>query len=248
MSKNFEVLSRIGHDGGASPSDTTSAFDVTVVLDEKQLKPNPKSNYNLRPEILRLVQVLFLASQNSPHCVLFCGVDETDGSAGVCTSVARGLAEEVSQKVCLMDASIPGSHLEESANVNDSGCDSGDLIRPFDGAMRRIGDNLWFYSTKKASSARIIKGGTVDLCSALLRLRQEFDYVLVHTAPAGTDRVASVLGQVADGVVLVLEANSTRRVTARNAKEALEAAKVRLIGTVLNNRTFPIPEKLYRSL
>jgi len=49
-------------------------------------------------------------------------------------------------------------------------------------------------------------------------------------------------------VVLVLEANATRRVAALSAKEALEAAGVRLLGTVLNDRTFPIPEKLYRKL
>jgi protein-tyrosine kinase len=48
--------------------------------------------------------------------------------------------------------------------------------------------------------------------------------------------------------VLVLEANSTRRVAARKAKQALEAANVRVLGTVLNNRTFPIPEKIYRLL
>jgi Mrp family chromosome partitioning ATPase len=53
---------------------------------------------------------------------------------------------------------------------------------------------------------------------------------------------------LADGVVLVLEANSTRRVTAKKAKQALEAANVRILGTVLNNRTFPIPEGLYRRL
>jgi Mrp family chromosome partitioning ATPase len=48
--------------------------------------------------------------------------------------------------------------------------------------------------------------------------------------------------------VLVLEANSTRRVAARKAKQALEASSVRVLGTVLNNRTFPIPEKIYRML
>ena len=53
---------------------------------------------------------------------------------------------------------------------------------------------------------------------------------------------------VSDGVVLVLEANSTRRVAARKAQQAVEAANVRVLGTVLNNRTFPIPEKIYRLL
>jgi Mrp family chromosome partitioning ATPase len=53
---------------------------------------------------------------------------------------------------------------------------------------------------------------------------------------------------LADAAVLVVEANSTRKIAARKAKEFLERAGVQLIGTILNNRTFPIPEAVYRIL
>ena len=87
-----------------------------------------------------------------------------------------------------------------------------------------------------------------QMCSNLLRLSKQFSHVIVGAPPLGPDITASVLGRALDGVVLVVEANSTRRISARNAKEMLEAANVRLLGTVLNNRTFPIPEKVYRRL
>jgi Mrp family chromosome partitioning ATPase len=48
--------------------------------------------------------------------------------------------------------------------------------------------------------------------------------------------------------VLIVEANRTRRETVRRLKEQLEAAQVRILGAVLDQRTFPIPEKLYRKL
>ena len=51
-----------------------------------------------------------------------------------------------------------------------------------------------------------------------------------------------------DGVVLILEAHSTRRDTARRIKESLAAANARVLGVVLNNRTYPIPETLYSRL
>jgi protein-tyrosine kinase len=53
---------------------------------------------------------------------------------------------------------------------------------------------------------------------------------------------------MADGVILVVEANSTRREMARTAKETFDDANVKLLGAILNNRTFPIPEALYRKL
>ena len=49
-------------------------------------------------------------------------------------------------------------------------------------------------------------------------------------------------------VVLVVQANSTRREAARKGKESLDSANVRLLGVVLNERTFPIPEVLYRKI
>ena len=49
-----------------------------------------------------------------------------------------------------------------------------------------------------------------------------------------------------DGVILGLEAGATRRETAGQTKAHLDAAGVRLLGVVLNKRTFPVPEALYR--
>jgi len=57
-----------------------------------------------------------------------------------------------------------------------------------------------------------------------------------------------LLGQIADGVILILESMVTRRETARTAKENLAAANVKILGAVLNNHTFSIPETLYRRL
>jgi len=45
-----------------------------------------------------------------------------------------------------------------------------------------------------------------------------------------------------------LQANTTRRETARKVKQEMEAASVRLLGAVLNERTFPIPESIYSRL
>jgi Mrp family chromosome partitioning ATPase len=71
---------------------------------------------------------------------------------------------------------------------------------------------------------------------------------LIHAPPLSRRREAVLLGQLSDGVLLVLEANTTRRAAAQRAKSVLESSQVRLLGTVLSERTFPIPESLYRRL
>jgi len=57
-----------------------------------------------------------------------------------------------------------------------------------------------------------------------------------------------LLGYLSDGVILVLEANSTRRAAAQRAVQVLHATNARLLGSVLSGRTFPIPEEIYRRL
>ena len=76
----------------------------------------------------------------------------------------------------------------------------------------------------------------------------KFDRVLINAPPASLYADAALLGKLVDGVILVLKSSSTRREAARKVKESFDAASVRLMGAVLNERTFPIPERLYRKL
>jgi Mrp family chromosome partitioning ATPase len=71
---------------------------------------------------------------------------------------------------------------------------------------------------------------------------------VLQAPPASSSADALVLGKLTDGVVLVIAANSTRRETTRQVKDSFDAAEVRLLGAVLDERTFPIPEGLYRKL
>jgi Mrp family chromosome partitioning ATPase len=86
------------------------------------------------------------------------------------------------------------------------------------------------------------------LRSRIAELRREFSYVLVYSPQVNQHVGGLLLGQIADGVILILESMVTRRETARTAKENLAAANVKILGAVLNNHTFSIPETLYRRL
>ncbi|MGB8947835.1 MAG: hypothetical protein WCC05_02395, partial [Candidatus Sulfotelmatobacter sp.] len=84
--------------------------------------------------------------------------------------------------------------------------------------------------------------------SRLAELRKEFEYAVIEGPAAGMSSEAALLGQLTDGIILVLGAHNTRRATARKIKETLEAAQSRILGTVLRERRFPVPERIYRRL
>jgi Mrp family chromosome partitioning ATPase len=82
----------------------------------------------------------------------------------------------------------------------------------------------------------------------IAELRSEFDYLLIDAPPLNSYADGMIFGRLADGVVLVLEANTTRREAALRVTESLRAMKIPVLGAVLNNRTFPIPEAVYKRL
>ena len=79
-------------------------------------------------------------------------------------------------------------------------------------------------------------------------LKKRFDYVLVNGVPLDHGSDSLVFGKCVDGVLFVVAAHATRRTAARQAKEQLEAAGARLLGVVLTERRFPIPDFIDRRL
>ena len=108
--------------------------------------------------------------------------------------------------------------------------------------------NLWLLScgSQVAETPRLLNSESLKLRFA--ELRKEFDYVLVDMPPLNQYADAMAMGQFTDGIVLVLEANATRKESALKAIETLRAAQVEVLGAILNRRTFPIPESVYRRL
>jgi capsular polysaccharide biosynthesis protein len=82
--------------------------------------------------------------------------------------------------------------------------------------------------------------------SRLRELTTEFDFSILWCAPVSW--LTTSIGHACDGMVLVLTANKTRRLVAAQIKDQLRKAQVRLLGTVLAERRFPVPQGLYRSL
>ena len=77
--------------------------------------------------------------------------------------------------------------------------------------------------------------GSKRFADFLAKVRQEFDYVLVDAAPVGLVSDPAILASQGDGVVLVLDAEHTRKGAFRGAMRSLEAVGANMLGTVMNN-------------
>src|SRR5205823_6243551 len=72
----------------------------------------------------------------------------------------------------------------------------------------------------------------------LVSLGEHFDWVIVDTPPVMAVTDATIVGNIASGVVFVIGAEMTSRHNARNAVEQLHKGQARFVGAVLNRVQF----------
>lgn len=77
--------------------------------------------------------------------------------------------------------------------------------------------------------------GSRRMGEILAQLRNEADILLLDAPPVVAVADAAILASKVDGVLLVVQANKTKRDLARRAKAVLEKANANLLGVVLNN-------------
>jgi hypothetical protein len=79
-------------------------------------------------------------------------------------------------------------------------------------------------------------------------LRSEFDYTIIDCPSLKESGDLLSVAPFVDGVILVIEANRTRRDEPRQAEQSIAAAGGTLLGYILNKRTHEVPRWLDRNL
>ena len=192
-------------------------------------------------------QVFFSPQPDAPRQVVFSAVQHTDVGA-ICLRVAQILSDQVSGSTCVVEADVHARGFESVLLNNGRPRGAGQkTFPPMRNSSQKISDQLWLVPLKTFLGDQQNDLSSPWLRERLAELRLEFDYTVIQ-APAAGHSEAALLGQLSDGMILVLQANSTRRAAAKKVKQMLQATNVRLLGAVLSERTFPIPQKLYRKL
>ncbi|MGA2003836.1 MAG: hypothetical protein ABSG70_10665 [Terriglobales bacterium] len=190
-------------------------------------------------QIHTLVQQLFFRHEaGAVRNVGFAPVEASLSTASLCLDVVKALAEECSYNVGLIDASIDGSSVQDELGIQSP---------KYEQVAWPIGPHLWLVPRRswwpEAERRQPVTDQNLD---RLRELMTEFDFSVACCSPVCwiTERI----GLNCDGLVLVLTANKTRRLVAAQIKERMGKIRVALLGTILAERVFPVPQGLYRSL
>ena len=185
-------------------------------------------------------RVFFGSGERSVKQVVFSAVEPHTDTAGICEQVGQALALETRSDTALVSRGSP--------EVGVHGFPHRAPGAPIKSFSMPLAVNLWRVPESVLRERAAESGDGLSWHSYLATLRQEFEYSVIHGSSVGTSSEAALLGHLADGIILVLGAQSTRRATACKIKETLLGTHARLLGTVLSDRKFPVPEGIYRRL
>ena len=200
---------------------------------------------------LLLTNLAFLHQGREPATVAVVSPGQAEGKSTCALNLARA-AMEVGMEVLVVDADLRRPSLARAFGVEDAAHRPGlsnflvsrsalDSV-----SMRVPGKSLRF----------VPSGPTPPNPSALLRspaladfdrqARGQFQLVIYDTPPLTTGPDASIVAAAAEAVILIVDANKTRKASVLRAVDQLKRARANLSGVVVNRFDEPTSESYYR--
>lgn len=183
-------------------------------------------------------QVFFADAQKPVRQVVISAIERETDVQSICGQIAELLAQQTSRRIALAGDTATLQGLDLSPGVQDQ-----NSAVPLQRFATRVNANVWRLPSPRAAG---MTNGTLH--SYLAQIRKQFDYSIIELPVIGDSHQAHAMAEFADGIILVVSAQHTRRATACKVMESLASTRTRILGTVLSDRVFPIPEAIYRRL
>lgn len=254
MSRDFELLQRLEREWGSPPVSSEESprivhsfrQDAPLAFAEKRTPaaryPSEQLTPFARGELSKLLLGTYFSTP-SLKSVMFSGVEAEDGAKWIAACTADTLAETGNIRVCLIDADLQAPVLHKIYSIpNLHGLSN--LLRgeASPEPTIRVAENLWIVPAGTASGESVLSSNSFRRVAS--DLLESCDYLVISAPDYEHYLEIGAIGAAVDGAVLILDAERTRRVAAQQAKASMEAAKIRVLGSVLNNRMEPISDLL----
>lgn len=174
------------------------------------------------------------------------GEGKTVTAINLATAMAQGLNNK---SVLLIDADMRKGKVTEYLGLNHSPGLS-DVLKGAAGVdvvlLSPKVDNLTVILAGKRpkNPAELLSSRKMQALIATFKTR--FDYIFIDSPPVMPLTDASILGAMADGVLLVVQAGRTQREVVRHAENRLYQGRAKTLGYIMTNVEYHLPQYLYR--
>ena len=181
---------------------------------------------------------------------LAAGMNNNNSHDGFVHSVDEEIVTSKTGKkgVLLIDTQLRNPSLNKNFAVNAEN-DLVDLLShkiTFQTAVKNVFAGLDVITLATKRSSGFFEGELEKLASLLEFAKAHYEYIFLDIPAVMNYPEGLALSRLCDGVVLVVKAGNTRFEAIKNASQVLKNSGVRVLGGVLNQRKYHIPELFYK--
>ncbi len=212
---------------------------------------DPKALITEQYKILR-TNFLSLNKGRPPKTVVVTSALHSEGKTVTTLNLAIAMAQTIKRpKILLIDADMRRGRVARYLGVEQALGLSEVLTGQATPAQTLFNidlENLTFLSSGSIPPNPTELLSSQDMKDLIDEVRNKYDYIFIDTPPIIPVTDSGILGALADAVIMVIQAGRTQRGVVKRGNELLQQAHAHLIGHVLTNIEYHLPEYIYRYL
>ena len=230
---------------------------VVKKVEESSVDPSiithfdPKALVSEQFKVLR-TNVLSMNKGNPPKVFGITSSIHAEGKTVTSLNLAVSLSQAMHKpKVLLVDADMRKGKMAKYLGVNQDTGLSEVLKGEVDAkdVMFHIeNENLAFISSGSVPEypSELLSSKTFK--NFLNDMRMQFDHVIIDTPPIVPVTDAGIIGAQIDGLIMIIQSGRTQRGIVKRAEELLYQSHTKVLGHVLTNIEYHLPQYIYRYL
>ena len=167
--------------------------------------------------------------------IVITSAEPGEGKSTTCSNLAISFAQN-GEKVILIDCDLRKPSMHKIFKISNIEGLSDILIgkEKFENIVKQDIENLYLLPAGKIPPNPAEMLGSKNMEKLLEKLKQEFDIIILDTAPLQAVTDAQILSTKTDATILVVKSNVTKKESILKTKKLLEKVEANIIGTILN--------------
>lgn len=193
-------------------------------------------------------QTMLLMKDSNMKALLITSVEGVKEASVIIANLGIYLAQKADHKVLIIDANLRSPSISTIFSIS-SNYGLADVLEgktPFEGAVQDLGMNLYVVPTNKTEYNPVTLINSSVMSEVIRKAKELYEIILIDCSDLITCTDAVMLASLVDGTAIVIEEGKVKNQVILNAIAPLVKKKVGIIGGIMSNRTYLIPEIIYK--
>jgi capsular exopolysaccharide synthesis family protein len=208
---------------------------------------NPDIRY-ARPYQNLSNRIYLLMKDRNLKSILLADTEGSRENAAVIANLGVFAAQKTENKVLIIDADLRSSALSNFFNVASTP-GLADILEEgisFENAIQDMGSNLSLLPAGKTGINPVVLLESSTMSDIIKKAKEHYDITYIHCPDLRNFTDGVILSSITDGFVLIVNEGKIKRQIVKHAISPIEQENIKILGVIINNFRYVIPEIIYK--